>query len=119
MPSVPSERPEVVAPAALVSADELAYRRVLRALRRRRRYRYVQPQVRREDTGYVVLSPCCSRNVDPAGGVIPIAWIERMPDGWRLNRRDHATGHWVSAAEGALPRVLDLLSTDPERVFWP
>jgi len=105
--------------ARVVAASELAYRRVVRALRARRRYRYVRPEVRRQDAGFVVVSPCCSRNVDPAGGPIDIAWIE--PDGatWRLHRRDHAAGRWARCAEGPLPRLLDLLCADPQRLFWP
>jgi hypothetical protein len=104
---------------AVVPAEELAYRRVVRALKARRRYRYVRPQVRRESDGFLVLSPCCSRNVDPEGGVIPIAWIQSVAGAWRLNRRDHATGGWIASAEGPLGRVLELLKVDPDRVFWP
>ncbi len=47
-------------------------------------------------------SPCCSRNVDPEGGVIDIALLEpcmlprqAAPVGWRLHSRDHAGATWV------------------------
>lgn len=103
----------------VVPAEEVTYRRVVRALRARRRYRYVKPEVRREGDGFLVLSPCCSRNVDAEGGVIPIAWLQRAGYGWRLVRRDHANGQWVSCREGSLASVLELLCDDPERVFWP
>jgi hypothetical protein len=105
--------------AAVIGATEVAYRRVLRALRSRRRYRYVRPEVRARDDGFVVVSPCCSRNVDPQGGVIDIAWIEPLGTGWRLHHRDHASGRWSTSAEGPLPRLLELLCADPERLFWP
>jgi hypothetical protein len=107
------------APARFVPAGDLAYRRVVRALRARRRYRYVKPEVRRQDAGFVVVSPCCSRNVDAAGGVIDIAWIECTDAAWRLHHRDHAAQRWSCCAEGPLPRLLDLLCADPDRLFWP
>ena len=110
---------DLAVPVTVIGATELAYRRVLRALRNRRRYRYVRPEVRPRDEGFVVVSPCCSRNVDPQGGVIDIAWIEPLGNEWRLHHRDHATGRWATSAEGALPRLLELLCADPERVFWP
>lgn len=105
--------------AAVIVATELARRRVLRALRNRRRYRYVRPEVRARDDGFVVVSPCCSRNVDPQGGVIDIAWLERCGSDWRLHHRDHVSGRWPTSAEGPLPRLLELLCADPGRVFWP
>lgn len=98
---------------------DLDHRRVVRALRARARYRYVRPQVRRQDDGFVVRSPCCSRNVDAAGGVIEIAWIERTGTGWRLHRRDHATQHWIVVGDGPLPHLLERLRVDPARLFWP
>ena len=107
------------APAAAIAASEVARRRVLRALRERRRYRYVRPDVLPRDGGFVVVSPCCSRNVDPQGGVIDIAWIQPLGTRWRLHHRDHATGRWTPCADGALPRLLALLCADPGRVFWP
>lgn len=100
-------------------ADEVSLRRVQRALRARRRYRYVRPEVRRQDDDLVVVSPCCSRNVDRDGGVIAIAWLERVGARWRLHRRDHEQNRWVACEDGPLPRLLDLLCADPERAFWP
>lgn len=92
-----------------------------RALRSRLRYRYVQPRVVREPDGYRVESPCCSRNVEPRGGVIDIAWLARdMNDMWRLHARDHVAGRWVEqCASLDLPMLLDLLCVDAARVFWP
>jgi hypothetical protein len=110
---------EATAPATPLAADELSYRRVLRALRARRRYRYVRPEVRRQDDDFIVVSPCCSRNVARDGGVIAIAWLERMDARWRLHRRDHAHDRWVACLDGPLPRLLDVLCADPERAFWP
>ncbi len=92
-----------------------------RALSRRKRYRYVKPRVVREEKGFRIESPCCSRNVDPEGGLIDIALLVQDADGkWRLHARDHAAGDWalrhVSANMGEL---LDQLCADDLRVFWP
>jgi len=50
--------------------NELDRRRIERALGSRKRYRYVSPIVRGVTGGYLVESPCCSRNIDAEGGVI-------------------------------------------------
>lgn len=96
-------------------------RRLERALRQRVRYRYVRPRVLREGDGFRVESPCCSRNVDPDGGVIDIALLTPLaPRGWRLHSRDHAAGAWVPHEDSeALDELLDLLCLDAQRLFWP
>jgi hypothetical protein len=73
--------------------------RIERALRHRIRYRYVQPQIERGETGWVITSPCCSRNIDPTGGVIDIAWVEPVEGAWALYFKE--------------------ICVDPMRVFWP
>lgn len=95
--------------------------RVERALRERVRYRYVRPRVWREGGWLRIDSPCCSRNVDPQGGVIDIARLGRTPTGiWRLESRDHAAGRWVAHTRSErLDELLDLVCIDSERVFWP
>jgi len=99
---------------------DLDRRRIQRALRERVRYRYVQPQVDRVDAGYMITSPCCSRNVDPDGGVIEIAWIQPFEAGWRLYSRDHANHAWIlREASDQLQVLLDVICVDAERVFWP
>ncbi len=93
--------------------------RIERALARRQRYKYVHPQVVPEGEGWKVVSPNCSRNVDPDGGEIDIAWLRPQPDaGWLLFARDHAEGGWRLCREGPLPVLLDLLCADPAREFW-
>lgn len=93
---------------------------IVDALRTRVRYRYVQPVVMPATRGWRIVSPCCSRKVDPDGGVIDIAWFEPVAHGWRLHARDHARGRWVVHAEAAqLADLLDAVRTDPTRVFWP
>lgn len=92
-----------------------------RALKDRVRYRYVQPVVRQEGESFRIEAPCCSRNVDPEGGVIDIARLTPLPDGrWALHRHDHASGTWV-LADGALTlgEALDTVCVDAERTFWP
>jgi hypothetical protein len=103
---------------ALVS-DELL--QIVDALRDRARYRYVQPVVLRAEPGWRIVSPCCSRNVDPDGGVIDIAWLEPTEDGgWRSYARDHKLKRWALYDEAAdLSDLLDVIRTDPKRIFWP
>jgi len=92
-----------------------------RALRNRVRYRYVHPRTVREPDGYRIESPCCSRNVDPQGGLIHIAWLAQDAHGvWHLHARDHAAGRWIEQySSGDLVMLLDLLCVDAGRVFWP
>jgi hypothetical protein len=114
----PRRRTAVPAGAANVFALDQA--RILRAVARRRRYKYVQPRVEREGRGWKIVSPNCSRNIDAAGGVIDIAWFLPVNEGaWLLFARDHAQACWVQKASGltladALARVCD----DPQREFW-
>jgi hypothetical protein len=103
----------------------LDVRRVERALARRTRYRYVQPRVQAQAgaPGWVIVSPNCSRNVDPDGGVIDIAWFEPArgkPATWRLHRRDQAGARWMLVAEGlTLAQAAEQVCSDPLGVWWP
>lgn len=101
--------------------NELDLRRVARAIGNRQRYRYVEPSVVPTDSGYLVRSACCSRNIDPDGGVIDIAllrWGEE-PAGWTLFRRDHIAGRWITDSRFArLPDLFERLNSDPDRIFW-
>ncbi len=100
--------------------NELDLRRIQRSLRARARYRYVSPLVIAEAAGYRIVSACCSRNVDLAGGTIDIARISF--DGqcgcWCVESKNHATGCWEPQAQGRLHEVLSLLNRDPQRRFW-
>ncbi len=108
------------APTTLPHPNELDRRRVERALKDRKRYRYVTPEVRGIPGGYEIISACCSRNVDPEGGIVDIALMLFQPDGsWNLYRKDHGTGQWVRhGGYPSLPKILELLKEDPERKFW-
>lgn len=101
--------------------NDLDRRRIERALGGRKRYRYVTPEVRSVDEGYLVRSPCCSRNVDPEGGVIDIALL-RYRSGtapWRLYGREDGPGRWtLRGSYAGLAELLDHLARDPGRVFW-
>lgn len=94
--------------------------RIARALAQRERYRYVRPRVEREGPGWKVVSPNCSRSVDPAGGEIGIAWLVPASHGkWLLHARDHAQACWVLKAAGLrLDEALRRLCSDPDREFW-
>ena len=101
--------------------NEFDRHRIERALRNRVRYRYVTPTVEAVADGYTVVSPCCSRNIDPEGGTIDIARLE-FHDGvgeWNLFAKDHQRGLWVfRAASTRLDSLLRVLSDDPDRMFW-
>lgn len=107
--------------ASVTGPGELVRRRILRKLEQRSRYRYVQPEVLWVDGAWLVRSPCCSRNIDPDGGVIDIARLEQPePAVWRLYARDHAAGRWVwQASAGRIDELLTLVADDAHRVFWP
>lgn len=103
--------------------DFMIYR-LERALRERVRYRYVEPRVLREGESFRIQSPCCSRNIDPSGGLIDIALLTPGPVGatndWSLSARDHAAGVWRACLSDApLELLLDALCVDSERQFWP
>lgn len=108
-------------PPSAGSVHDLTRWRIERALRQRERYRYVQPRVQLVKDGWLVTSPCCSRNVDPTGGEISIAWLQRTADGgWAIYACDHHRGEWVLHAEHPrLQPLLQALCTDAGRTFWP
>jgi len=104
--------------AAVTTLDRL---RIERSLPERARYKYVKPEVLpAPEGGWLIRSPCCSRNVDPDGGVIDIAWFQQLPDGsWRLYAREHREHRWRCCAED--PHITPLLlrlTADPRREFW-
>jgi len=98
----------------------ISARRIHNALKARARYKYVQPRVEPEGRGWKVVSPNCSRNIDPQGGEIDIAWL--LPDSeggqWLLYARDHAEQAWCLRQQGSLPALLERLCADPGREFW-
>jgi hypothetical protein len=96
-------------------------KRIERAIATRRRYRYVSPKVEGVANGYRIESPCCSRNIDPEGGIVDVALLQY--DGeralWRLFRKDHANGTWeFDSAYDRLIELLEQLNADPDRKFW-
>lgn len=94
--------------------------RIERALPHRVRYRYVQPSIERAAPGWIITSPCCSRNIDPHGGVIQIAWLEPVEEAWALYFKDHVHDRWVLHDESRhLQPLLDEICVDSMRVFWP
>lgn len=99
---------------------DLDARRIERALDQRVRYKYVHPRVVREGKGWKVVSPNCSRNIDPTGGEIDIAWL--VPDaelGWLLYSRDHVLACWqMRRSDASLPALLTHLCEDPNREYW-
>lgn len=110
-----------VAASASGQVRDFMLHRLERALRERVRYRYVQPLVLREGDSFRIQSPCCSRNVDPSGGVIDIALLAPgAAQRWSLSVRDHARGAWVPRFQDEpLDALLDALCVDSERQFWP
>ncbi|HJV63768.1 MAG TPA: hypothetical protein VJ743_22665 [Albitalea sp.] len=121
MSSAPLRRPQQRSPATdpsrVVALDQA---RILRAIARRRRYRYVQPRVEREGLGWKIVSPNCSRNIDARGGDIDIAWLVPVNEGaWLLHARDHVQGCWVLKASGvSLHAALTAVCDDALREYW-
>jgi hypothetical protein len=101
--------------------NDLDKKRIERALRARKRYRYVSPSVAPVAGGYRIESPCCSRNIDPDGGVIDVALVLFDEDcaSWKLFAKDHKNGSWTfHSSYGRLPEALEYVNADPERRFW-
>ena len=101
--------------------NEFDFRRIERALEKRRRYRYVSPSLLPTANGYRIQSPCCSRNIDPDGGVVDIALLlfDDRSKNWRLLRKEHARGVWeFERAFDRLTELLEFLNEDPDRRFW-
>jgi hypothetical protein len=101
--------------------NDLDLKRIERSLKSRKRYRYVKPSVSGVDGGYRIESPCCSRNIDPGGGVIDVALLLHDPhrQAWQLYRKNHANGTWEYHSHyNRLIDLLELLNADPERKFW-
>jgi len=101
--------------------NDLDRKRIERALKSRKRYRYVSPIVKPVTDGYHIASPCCSRNVDPQGGVVDVALLCHVPESgvWRLFWKDHGKGLWeLHSVHRRLTAAVDELNDDPERTFW-
>jgi len=101
--------------------NDLDRKRIERALTLRKRYRYVSPKVKPVAGGYLIESPCCSRNIDPEGGLIDVALIhhDAASESWKLFRKDHARGIWeFHSAHQRLNAATDELNADPDRLFW-
>lgn len=93
---------------------------IVQALAGRSRYRYVQPLVQREGAGWKIVSPNCSRQVDPDGGLIDIAWLCPSAGSWQLHARSHKPAQWVRVADGlTLDEALTQVCLDPVGLFWP
>jgi hypothetical protein len=104
-----------------VQPNEFDRKRIERALANRKRYRYVSPSVHVVEDGYLVRSPCCSRNIDPDGGVVDVAWLQYVQGSrpWRLYRKDHRTKQWqLHSLYDRLLELLVQLNADPQRRFW-
>jgi hypothetical protein len=110
----------LLAPSSAAVHDLLQHR-LQHALRQRVRYRYVKPNVLLEDGCYRIQSPCCSRRIDPDGGLIDIALLVPLANGrWHLSWRDHAKQCWVTCSQNEpLGAALDHLCRDPDHRFWP
>lgn len=104
----------------LLQPNAFDRKRIERALAERSRYRYVKPAVRTVEGGFRIESPCCSRRVEPNGGVVDIALlIYRQPGFWDLYRKDHAAAEWrLHDTYGKLGDLLDELKQDPKRLLW-
>ncbi|MCA1458198.1 hypothetical protein I6F35_34290 [Bradyrhizobium sp. BRP22] len=101
--------------------NELDCKRIERALSARKRYRYVSPKVKAVRGGYLIESPCCSRNIDADGGLIDVALIhyDTVCGMWKLFHKNHANGSWeFYSIYHRLISAIEDLNTDSERLFW-
>ncbi len=111
------------APAALPQShpNEFDMKRIARLLGERKRYRYVSPEVVPAEGGYRIVSPCCSRSVDPDGGKVDVALFTRDLEtgNWTLFFLDDSRRTWiVHSHHRTLGDVVDCLNKDPSRRFW-
>jgi hypothetical protein len=107
--------------ARVTQPNEFDKKRIERALDSRRRYRYVSPSVVAVSEGYRIESPCCSRNIDPDGGVVDVALLlyDDERGKWQLYCMNHERKAWeLHSAYSRLHELLDGLNADPEREFW-
>ena len=105
-------------PAAVYVLDRA---RIEVALEARQRYKYVRPRVLSGPggEGWQVLSPNCSRSIDPLGGEIEIAWLQPVSGQWLLHARDHRQRAWVfKLRTPTLAEALARLVDDPLKEFW-
>lgn len=113
---------EVPVPVGLTPhPNELDRKRIERALISRKHYRYVFPSVTPVKAGYLIESPCCSRNIDNDGGEIDVALFhyDAVSGIWKLFFKNHARGSWkFYSIFHRLASAIDELNTDPERLFW-
>lgn len=101
--------------------NEIDLKRIENTLLKRARYRYVSVSVLPEENGYRVVSPCCSRTVDPDGGDIDIALIEldESANVWKLFSKNHVNQVWfLHLRAETLGQLLERLNEDPARLFW-
>ncbi|MGL3104301.1 DUF3024 domain-containing protein [Bradyrhizobium sp. BR 1432] len=101
--------------------NDIDRRRIERALKSRDRYRYVSASITLVAGGYLIKSPCCSRNIDTEGGIIEVALLrhDSASGWWKVFRKDHKQCVWkLHSTHRRLAAVTDLLNADPERLFW-
>lgn len=101
--------------------NEVDRKRIECALGSRRRYRYVSPSVKPIKGGYLIESPCCSRDIDKDGRVIDVAFIhhDAVCGLWKLFWKHHARGIWqFHSVHQRLSAATDELNADLDRVFW-
>ncbi|MCK1429151.1 DUF3024 domain-containing protein [Bradyrhizobium sp. 87] len=97
--------------------NELDRKRIERALI----FRKHSPSVTPVKAGYLIESPCCSRNIDNDGGQIDVALFhyDAVSGIWKLFFKNHARGSWkFYSIFHRLASAIDELNTDPERPFW-
>jgi len=114
-------RPNEASLGAGGAPNEFDRKRIERGLALRKRYRYVSPSVRLIGSGYLIVSPCCSRNVDPHGGLVDVALLIHIPGEvpWCLYRKEHSTHEWqLHSRHERLTELLGELNDDPRRQFW-
>jgi hypothetical protein len=86
--------PNETAMSLFAHPNDFDRKRIERALKARKRYRYVTPGVVAVSNGYRIEAPCCSRNIDPNGGIVDVALLLHDEEGavWQLFPRGRDVG---------------------------
>lgn len=101
--------------------NEIDLKRIEYALLKRARYRYVSVSVLPEENGYRIVSPCCSRTIDPNGGDIDIALMkfDESANMWKLFSKNHMNQVWfLHLRAETICQLLECLNEDPAKLFW-
>jgi hypothetical protein len=93
--------------------------RIERGIAQRERYKYVVPRVEQEGLGWKIVSPNCSRNIDPQGGESTSpGWCRRAMAAGCCTRATMRSAAGSCASPGSRWPMRWPVCADPAREFW-